>query len=133
MAIDLLLCINGVSTIGSSSKLGRRRQREEIGKITVSIFLTSLHLPLFSTWLKFLPFLSKFYCSHCLQLQSDCGNFFKMMSTSCQQPKMKQLKSHVRHADPVVMSISHIHVLRLSSPISVIVSLTLPSWSPVLP
>ena len=45
---------------------------------------------------------------------------------------MKQLKSHVRHDDPEIMSISHIHVLFLSSAISLIVSLTLPSWFPVL-
>ena len=45
---------------------------------------------------------------------------------------MKHLKSHVRHDDPEIMSISHIHVLLLSSAISLIVSLTLPSWSPVL-
>ena len=45
---------------------------------------------------------------------------------------MKQLKSHVRHEDPEIMSISHIHVLLLSSAISLIVSLTLPSWFPVL-
>ena len=45
---------------------------------------------------------------------------------------MKQLKSHVRHDDPEIMSISHIHVLLLSSGISLIVSLTLPSWFPVL-
>ena len=45
---------------------------------------------------------------------------------------MKQLKSHVRHEDPEIMSISHIHVLLLSPAISLIVSLTLPSWSPVL-
>ena len=44
----------------------------------------------------------------------------------------KQLKSHVRHEDPEIMSISHIHVLVLSSAISLIVSLVLPSWSPVL-
>ena len=44
----------------------------------------------------------------------------------------KQSKSHVRHDDPEIMSISHIHVLLLSSAISLIVSLTLPSWSPVL-
>ena len=42
---------------------------------------------------------------------------------------MKQLKSHVRHEDPEIMSISHIHVLLLSSAISLIVSLTLPSSS----
>ena len=45
---------------------------------------------------------------------------------------MKQLKSHVRHDDPEIMSISHIHVLLLSSAISLIVSLTLPSRFPVL-
>ena len=45
---------------------------------------------------------------------------------------MKQLKSHVRHDDPEIMPISHIHVLLLFSAISFIVSLTLPSWSPVL-
>ena len=44
----------------------------------------------------------------------------------------KQLKSHVRHEDPEIMSISHIHALLLSSVISLIVLLTLPSWSPVL-
>ena len=44
----------------------------------------------------------------------------------------KQLKSHVRHEDPEIMSIAHIHVLLLSPAISLIVSLTLPSWSPVL-
>ena len=44
---------------------------------------------------------------------------------------MKQLKSHVRHDDPEIMSISHIHVLILSTAISLIVSLTFPSWSPV--
>ena len=46
--------------------------------------------------------------------------------------KMKQSKSHLRRDDPEIMSISHIHVLLLSSSISLIVSLTLPSWSPVL-
>ena len=45
---------------------------------------------------------------------------------------MKHLKSHVRHDDPEIMSISHIHVLLLSSAISLIVSLTLPSRFPVL-
>ena len=45
---------------------------------------------------------------------------------------MKQLKSHVMHEDPDIMSISHIHVLLLSSAISLIVSLPLPSWSPVV-
>ena len=45
---------------------------------------------------------------------------------------MKQLKSHVRHDDPEIMSISHVHVLLLSCAISLIISLTLPSWSPVL-
>ena len=33
---------------------------------------------------------------------------------------MKQLKSHVRHDDPETMSISHVHVLLLSSAISLI-------------
>ena len=37
---------------------------------------------------------------------------------------MKQLESHVRHEDPEIMSISHIHVLLLSCAISLIVSLT---------
>ena len=47
--------------------------------------------------------------------------------------QMKQLKSHVRHGDLGIMSISHIHVPFLPSAlISLIVSLTLPSWSPVL-
>ena len=41
---------------------------------------------------------------------------------------MKQLKSHVRHDDPEIMSISHVHVLHLSSANSLIVSLTFPSW-----
>ena len=45
---------------------------------------------------------------------------------------MKQLKSHVRHDDPEIMSISHIHVPLLSSAISLIVSLMLPRWSLVL-
>ena len=55
-----------------------------------------------------------------------------MMPRPDNNPKMKQLKSHVRHDDPEIMSISHIHVLLLASAISVIVSLTLPSWFPVL-
>ena len=42
---------------------------------------------------------------------------------------MKYFKLHVRHADPGIMSISHIHVLLLSS---AIISPALPSWSPVL-
>ena len=46
--------------------------------------------------------------------------------------KMKQLKSHVRHDDPEIMSISHIHVLLLFCAIS-FVSLTLPSRSPWSP
>ena len=45
---------------------------------------------------------------------------------------MKQLKSHVRHEDPEIMLISHIHVLLLSSAISLIVSRTLPSCFPFL-
>ena len=45
---------------------------------------------------------------------------------------MNQLKSHLRHDDSEIMSISHIHVLLLCSAISSIVSLTLPSWFPVL-
>ena len=45
---------------------------------------------------------------------------------------MKQLKLHVRHEDPEIMSIAHIHVLLLSSAISFIVSPALPSSSPVL-
>ena len=39
-------------------------------------------------------------------------------------------KSHVRHDDPEIVSISHIHVLLLFSAISFVVSLPLPSWSP---
>ena len=38
----------------------------------------------------------------------------------------------MRHNGPKIMSISHVHVLLWSSAISLIVSLTLPSWSPVL-
>ena len=38
----------------------------------------------------------------------------------------------MKHDDPEVVSISHIHVLLLSSAISLIVSPTLPSWLPVL-
>ena len=45
---------------------------------------------------------------------------------------MKQLKSHVRHDNPEIMSISHIHVLLLSSAISIIVSPTLSSWFSIL-
>ena len=45
---------------------------------------------------------------------------------------MKQLKSLVRQDDPEIMPISHILVLLLSSAISLIVSLTLPSLSPFL-
>ena len=43
---------------------------------------------------------------------------------------MKHLKSHVRHDDPEIMLISHIHVPLLSSAISFIVSPALPSSSP---
>ena len=43
-----------------------------------------------------------------------------------------KVKSHVRHDDPEIMSISHIHVLLLPSAIRFIVSPALPSWSPVL-
>ena len=38
-------------------------------------------------------------------------------------PKSEQLKSHVRHEDPEIMpSISHIHVLLMSSAITFIVT-----------
>ena len=64
--------------------------------------------------------------------QCDCGNFSKWCSRPDNNLKAKHLKSHVRHDGPELMSISHIHVLLLSSAISLIVLLTLPSWSPVL-
>ena len=43
-----------------------------------------------------------------------------------------KLESHVKHEDPEIMSISHIHVLLLSCAISLIVFVVLPSSSPVL-
>ena len=93
----------------------------------------SLQLCLFLSWLKFLPFLPKFYCF----IVSKYERATVVISQKwCSRPvnnlKVKHLKLHVRHDDPEIMSISHIHVLLLSSAISLIVSLTLPSGSPVL-
>ena len=93
----------------------------------------SLQLCLFLSWLKFIPFLPKFYC---FIFSTDGRATVVGFSKRCPRPhnnlRMKQLKSHVRHDDPEIMSISHVHVLLLSSSISLIVSQTLPSWSPVL-
>ena len=105
---------------GSLSKTGRRRQREEPGKDRF-LFLTSLQLCLFLSWLKFLPFLPKFFCFVVSNYERATVVIFqndvRVLST-----KVQHLKSHVRHDGPEIMSISHIHVLLLSSAISLIVS-----------
>ena len=94
---------------------------------TVSVFLTSLKLCLFLSWLSQISI-----ASSSLTTKSGCCNLSKWCPRPENNLKMKQLKPHVGHEDPEIMSISHIHVLLLSSAISLIVSLTLPSWSPVL-
>ena len=118
--------------VGSLSKPGRRRQRGGPGKDCrriSDVFATLLILIL----AQISSISAKVLLLHLLYLRkSDCGNFSKRCPRPDNNLKMKQLKSHVRQDDPEIMSISHVHVLLLSSAISLIVSLTLPSWSPVL-
>ena len=52
--------------------------------------------------------------------KSGWGNFSKWCPRPVNSLKTKQLKSHVRHDDPEIMSISHIHVLLLFSAIGFI-------------
>ena len=100
---------------------------------TVSAYFWRFCNCLFLSWLKFLPFLPKFYCFIVSKHERATVVISqKWRSRPVNNLKVKHLKSHVRHDDPEIMSISHIHVLLLSSAISLIVSLTLPSWSPVL-
>ena len=63
--------------IGSLSKLGRRRKREEPVKKVVSAFLMSSSLCLFLKLLKFVPFLPKFYWFHRLLLRRTTVVIFK--------------------------------------------------------
>ena len=120
--------VGSIRSLGSLSKTGRRRQREEPGKDCFRVFLC-----LFLSWLKFLPFLPKFYCFIVSKYERATVVISqKWRSRPVNNLKLKHLKSQVRHDDPEIMSISHIHVLLLSSAIILIVSLTLPSWSPVL-
>ena len=58
-----ILCVD-VASIGSRELKQTRTATATWGtrKKTVYVFLTSLQLCLFLTWLKFLPFLPKFYC-----------------------------------------------------------------------
>ena len=117
---------------GSLSKTGRRRQREEPGKdrFRISDALATLLIFILA---QISSVFAKVLLLRCLWLRkSDCGNFSKWCSRPVNNLKVKYLKSHVRHDDPEIMSISHIHVPLLSSAISLIVSRRcrrdLPPW-----